>query len=336
MTDRPNLDRRAFTLAAGAALLGAAPVAAVAGAPGLLTSAPALQTVAGAAFGTTWRIMVPGGARPAPDRAEVDAVLARIDRRMSPWRRDSDLTRFNLAAAGAHGEADEVIEVTAAALRIARDSGGAFDPTVGPLVSRWGFGRIEGEAAPRWRDLAIEGRLLVKSRPGTTLDLCGIAKGHAIDCLAGLLDRAGHTDFLIDFGGELRGRGRHPSGRSWRAGLEDPRLDADGLLAAIRLDDAAVATSGRRWNGFAVGGRTYSHIIDPATREPVEGQLASVSVIAPTAMIADGWATALMAAGDTAGPALARRLGLQAGFLFVENGALRRVTTGGFDDRILA
>lgn len=294
----------------------------------------ALQQIEGQAFASHWRVAAPAAAPLAAQRPALEALLARVDQQMSPWRADSDVTRFNLAAAECAVPA-ELALVARAALDIARDSGGAFDPTVGPLVARWGFGAISGAEAGRWQGLRAGEAVLAKDAPGLTLDLCGIAKGYALDLMAAHLAAAGIGDFLIDLGGELKSAGHHPSGRAWQVAVEDPRPGAEGLAAGLALPDGlAVATSGLRAQSYALPGHAYGHIIDPHRGTPVDGALASVSVLAPTGMSADGWATALVAAGAD-GPALARARGLSALFLRLEGGALVPETTGDFATHLL-
>jgi thiamine biosynthesis lipoprotein len=288
-----------------------------------------VRSFGGRAFGTQWAVTLPDG---TPDEAlheSIDAFLLRTDRMMSPWRADSELSRFNAAPAGGLRVSPQTLQVTGAALDLARASGGAFDPTVGPLVARWGFGPIAGGDEPDWRMLATANGVLEKTRADATLDLCGLAKGWALDGMGALLRRAGHHAFLLDLGGELIASGRHPEGRRWRVGIEDPRPRWDGLTASLALDNAAVATSGRKANGYTLGARRYSHIIDPASRAPVVGRLEQVSVIARDAMTADGWATALMAAGVD-GPALAERNDIAALFLSSDSGRIYRRMTGTF------
>lgn len=317
LTRRGFLTSAAATLALPAVARGAAPV----------------TRFDGTAFATGWQITLAGGAGKDAARmlAAIRAHLAAVDREMSPWRGDSDVTRFNRAGTGPCPLPAALRHVAGAALDIAEASRGAFDPTVGPLVARWGFGPIDGEAGPGWEGLGRDAGGLVKAEAGLTLDLCGIAKGHALDGIAAILEAAGHDAFLADLGGEVFARGLHPEGRPWQVGVEDPRVDAGGMAEVLALSDMAVATSGDRENGYWLGARRYSHIIDPATEEPVAGRIASVSVIAGDAMTADGWATALMAAGGEAGPALARARGLSALFLMRDGGGLGRVTTGAFD-----
>ena len=314
-------DRRRFLALGGTACLLAMPA--------IARGAPALANIEGNAFGTGWRISLPAGVATGKLRIEMENLLAELDLAFSPWRADSVISRFNTGTARDMAVLPEIAEVTRAALAIADASEGRFDPTVGPLVARWGFGPIQDGKAGGWQRLAAGDRHVARIDPASTLDLCGIAKGHALDRMTALLLDAGHDHFLADLGGELAARGRHPSGRIWQVGIEDPRQEADGLAGALCLDGMAVATSGDRANGYDIGGRRFSHIIDPAKGEPVESRLASVSVLGVTARQADGWATALMAAGET-GPGLAGRQGLPALFLFRESDGLRRVVTGNF------
>lgn len=313
-------DRRRFLALSGACL---------AAMPAIARGAPALVNIKGGAFGTSWRISLPAGATTGKLRTALEKLFADLDRAFSPWRADSAISRFNSGTARDMEVSPEIAEVTREALALAQASDGRFDPTVGPLVARWGFGPIHHGKARGWQGLAADDRHISKADPTLTLDLCGIAKGHALDRMATLLLDAGHDHFLADLGGELAARGRHPSGRIWQVGIEDPRQQADGLAGTLLLDGMAVATSGDRANGYDIDGRRFSHIIDPASGEPVESKLASVSVLGATARQADGWATALMAAGE-AGPELADRHGLSALFLFREGDGLRRAVTGNF------
>ncbi|WP_172293486.1 FAD:protein FMN transferase [Pseudoruegeria sp. HB172150] len=326
MPDAFSPARRRFLALTGTAAIGSV-------LPELTRAAPAVATLTGEAFATSWHIALPAGTDPERHRAPIDALLAEIDAQMSPWRADSLITRFNQAGAGSIDVPAETARVTAAALDLAQTTQGAFDPAIGPAVARWGFGPIEG-AASSADGLAIEGETLSKAHPGLTLDLCGIAKGRALDLMVTHLLDAGHENFLIDLGGELAARGTHPEGRPWHVGVEDPRPDSAGMAEVLALNGMAVATSGNRANGYTLGTRRYSHIIDPATMEPVKGNLASVSVIAPDAMTADAWATALFAAGDTHGPALARKHGIAALFLTASASGLTRLATGGFDTHL--
>lgn len=284
-----------------------------------------VESVSGTAFGTTWRMAGPSGSALDRLRPAVESAFAEIDRQMSPWRADSEIARFNAADAGAHVVSGDTAQVVTASLALAGESGGAFDPTVGPLVARWGFGPISG-SEPDWRGIAVDEGILVKREAGLTLDLCGIAKGWALDRAIGIAREAGEESLLMDLGGELAAIGTHPSGRDWRVAVENPFHGP--APAALRLKSGqAVATSGMAAQSYGIGGRKYGHIIDPRRRMPANGELKSVSVVATCAMEADGWATALFAAGPDAGPELASSLGIAALFLIGDD--LRQVHAGG-------
>lgn len=325
---RTRPTRRRLLALSGAALLTAS--AARAQSPALLRGAAPTHLIQGHAFATGWSVTLPAG--PHADRRPLEELLAGIDRMMSPWRDDSEITGFNRAPDAAE-VSGETAHVARAALRIAADSGGWFDPSVGPLVRRWGFGPIEGDALG-WRGLQAGGDALRKDAPGLTMDLCGIAKGRALDLMAAELAGQGQAAFLLDLGGELLARGHHPSGRPWQVAIEDPRPEAGGIAAVVGLQ-GAIATSGTRAQSYDLGGQRHGHVIDPRRARPASGRLASVSVLADEAMTADGWATALAAAG-TDGPALARSRDLAALFLFDEGaGGLRQEITGGFARHLL-
>jgi FAD:protein FMN transferase len=290
------------------------------------------QTLQGRAFASAWRITGPTDAE--RHRPAIDALLAQIDRQMSPWRDDSEITRFNAAPHDAPAST-QLTTVAQAALTLAQSSNGWFDPSVGPLVAQWGFGPIKGASGGGWQGLAATDTALHKTSPTLTMDLCGIAKGYALDRMAAHLQDAGLQSFLIDLGGELAALGQHPSGRDWHVAIEDPRPTQNAPAAALRLPTGlSVATSGLRAQSYGLGGRDYGHIINPHSAQPATGTLASVSVLHTSAMLADGWATALAAAEESA-PQLATANGITALFLFTTKAGLHMQTTGGFDRHLL-
>ncbi|ALB97048.1 FAD:protein FMN transferase [Burkholderia pseudomallei] len=163
-------------------------------------------------------------------------------------------------------------------------------------------------------------------------DLCGIAKGFGVDELARVLDRHGIGAWLVGIDGELRARGCKPDGSPWAIALEAPDYGRRGAMRAIDLVDAAVATSGdyRHWADF--GGERLSHTMDPRAGAPLRGDIASVTVVAPTCTDADAYATALMVLGAQAGRAHAERHGLDALFVVRDGDALRTIGCGAFAD----
>lgn len=311
---------------------------------------PQQLALSGPTMGTTYSIKIadpPTGVDAAAVRAAADEVFDRIDRSMSGYRADSEISRFNAAATTEWVDVSaDLATVVRAALEVSRQSGGAFDITVGPLVAAWGFG-ASGEPI----DLPDEAHLselrarvgyeklqarvsppaLRKQAPGLRVDLNAIAPGYAVDLLAQRLQAMAIRNFMIDIGGEVRAQGRNARGELWRIAVERP-VDAEPEpYAIVQLDDAAVATSGEYRHYFARDGRRYSHTIDPRTGRPVAHSLASVVVIGPTSMHTDAWATAFNVLGTQEGHALASRLDMPV--LFVEGGGenLRSVTTARFE-----
>lgn len=319
------LTRRGFLTLSGAGLIAATT-------PALGTES---RTLGGSAFGSYWRLTLPGGTDADAAAARIGAVVETIDGLFSPYRGDSAISRFN-AAADTDWQAvpPAARPLVAEALDIAARSEGAFDPTVGPIVARYGFGPLHDAEPGRHTQLALGRDGLRKDTPGLSFDPCGIAKGHALDLAAAELDALGVADYLLDFGGELFARGAHPGGRGWQVAVENPL--SGGLEHVLALDGRAVATSGLAAQGYTVGGRTVGHIIDPAAGAPVLGQTVSVSVLAQSGMCADGWATALMALPHEAAIALAESRALDALFLLRDGDRLKTVTTGRASGHLLA
>lgn len=273
-----------------------------------------VHDLAGETMGTMWSLRL--AAPVTLDTAAIHrAIAARLDAlvaEMSHWAPTSLLCHYNRAAAGSWTALPpDFATVIATALDVARASGGAFDPAIGRIVDHWGFGPAPGTGS---LDAAIAasghdridwdaaGRRL-RQPGGLSLDLSGIAKGHAVDALAALLEGLGHRHFLVEIGGELAGRGMRPDGDPWWVDLEPPPGRPVAPLR-LALHGLAVATSGNYRRG--------EHNIDPRTGRPATGGLRSVSVIYPVAMLADAWATALTVLGADAGAAMAATHGLAA------------------------
>ncbi len=300
---------------------------------GACAPSPALETLSGRTMGTTWSVKLlrpPGMARAALQagiQAEVDRVVAQ----MSHWQADSDLGRYNRAGAGRWQVLpEEFFTVLEHALALAADTGGAYDPTVGPLVNLWGFG--PGSQGPRvpdpaaieaararvgWQRVELDAATRRVLQPGgVELDLSAIAKGFGTDQIARYLDRQGVQAYLVDISGELRARGRRPDGHDWQVAIERPGAAAGPVAAAdevervIALREQSIATSGDYRHFLADGGRRYSHHIDPRTGWPVAQRIASVTTVADDCMRADATGTAIMVLGPEQGLAWASERGL--------------------------
>ena len=311
---------------------------------------PAPERFAGPAMGTTYEVVIPQ--RPdAVSRQAVEAVIRGVldeaDRHLSGWNPSSEIAQFNAFGTEWFPASTVLLETLDGAQAVSRASAGAFDVTVAPLVSAWGFGaagRRDG-MAPTGAEIAVlhasvgYGKLelrarppaLRKSDPRLRIDLDGVAPGYAVDRIAARLEALGVNDYLVELGGEVRARGHNASGRRWRVAVEAPVPGERRPYTLMELDGVGVSTSGDYRDYREVSGRRVSHTIDPRTGTPVAHRLASVTVVHSSVATADAWATALMVLGPEEGAQLAHRLGLAA--LFIErdaSGALRETSTPAF------
>jgi len=285
-------------------------------------------TLDGESMGSTWSVKYVGTeASAASVRTAVEGQLADIDAQMSTWKPQSDLSRYNTAPSGTWREVPaELFDVMQAAIALAADTQGAYDPTVGPLVELWGFGpgtprreppeRAEIDAVRArigWQrvDLDVAARRVFQPG-GVHVDLSSIAPGHALDRIAAVLDARGIGDYLIEVGGELRAHGAKPDAQPWNVAIQRP-LDsdsADGSIDAqhvIALRNAALGSSGDYRHFFEDGGRRYAHRIDPRSGYPLDNGVASVTVLRERGIDADPLATALSVLGADDGMAYAIR-----------------------------
>ena len=293
-----------------------------------------VHTVSGETMGTTWsvRFVGPPGADTAACTGRIAARLRALVAALSHWDAESELSRFNRAAAGSwHAVSPDLHAVVADGLAVARASGGAFDPTAGALVNRWGFGATgrhdqpgfvpptphEAAAARAlggWTRLGVPPPAPQLRQPGgMALDLSGIAKGHPVDVLVDLLRDEGVRDLLVEVGGELRGLGVKPDGQPWWTAIErPPGPSADWPEVRVALHGLAVATSGDYRRHFDAHGVRVAHTVDPRDGQPVAPGTVSCSVVHARCTLADAWATALTVLGPDVGRAVADREGIAA------------------------
>ncbi|MFT6987072.1 MAG: thiamine biosynthesis lipoprotein [Psychromonas sp.] len=263
-------------------------------------------------------------------QAEIDKRLELVNDQMSTYRPDSELSRFNRAEKSLI-VSDATRRVVEDALLLFKQSNGAYDITVGPLVNIWGFGPdkkpnkvpsdeliAEKRKIVGSQYLSVEGNRLSKSIPELYLDLSSIAKGYGVDLIADYLQQLGINNYLVDIGGELRVHGFKPANEQWTLAIERP-VAGQNVQRLIHIGDNAIATSGDYRNYFESDGIRYSHTIDPQTGKPINHKLVSVTVIDKSSMHADGLATAITVLGPTAGLAFAKEQHLPV-FLLVKAG----------------
>lgn len=294
----------------------------------------ALHALEGAAMGTSWRVTFAGAEASLPSaRRAIEQILESVVARFSPWEAASELSRFNAMPSGTrHAASADFAKVLDCALRIAEESDGACDPALGTLVDLWGFGPVSRGtglpgAAEIERALRISGhRHIVAHAPGGSfsrktparLDLCGIAKGYAVDLIAQALRDAGLAAALVEIGGELSGYGVKPDGTPWWVAI-DGSADGDAPIL-VALHGIAIATSGCE-RAFVHAGQSYSHTIDPRTGRPIDDGMVSATVLHPSCMQADAYATALMVMGPDAAIAFAETHALAAVIRFRDDTA---------------
>ena len=292
----------------------------------------------GETMGTTWSVnaVLPEGADGRAIERGIQSEVDRVVAQMSTYEPESDLSRFNRAPAGTWQTLPpEFFTVLRYALSLAKESNGAYDPTVGPLVNLWGFGPDKHPheapdaaaiAAARsrvgWSKIELDEANRRAFQPGGIyVDLSSVAKGFGVDQVARFLDRSGIRDYLVEVGGELRAHGRKPDGSPWHVGIERPGAavgavdNPDEVQRVVSLTGKAIATSGDYRHFFASGGKFFSHHIDPRTGYPVAHRVASVSIIADDCMHADPLGTTMTVLGPEEGMAYAKRHGIAVLFI---------------------
>ncbi|MDO2947134.1 FAD:protein FMN transferase [Aeromonas simiae] len=288
--------------------------------------------ITGSTMGTYYSIKVADPVIPDVKafQTQIDLLLERVNDQMSTYRPESELSRFNQSRDNrpvvvSRDTARVVIE----SLHLGRESRGALDVTVGPLVNLWGFGPDKrptkvpsDELIAQTRQKSGLGNLhvvtsadadtLQKDIPDLYVDLSAIAKGFGVDKVAEYIESLGARNYLVEIGGELRLNGHNGKGHPWRVAIEKPVAGSEqgSVQEVIVVGDNGVATSGDYRNYYEMDGQRFSHTIDPATGKPIQHRLVSVTVVHPSCMTADGLATALTVMGPEKGMAFAKEKGL--------------------------
>lgn len=304
-------------------------------------------SIRGKTMGSYYSIIIDGAdqSKLTPLKKIIEDELAEINRQMSTWDDESEITKFNRAPAAEWiSVGSEFAIVVHEAQRLHALTGGAVDITVSPLIDLWGFGREKRQSLPTDQEIHeaqksvgsqhLEVRLtppaLRKKLPQLQISVSCLAPGFAADEISRLLTEQGFPSHVVDIGGENRAGSAKHSGDPWRLGIESP---LGGLQKVVRITDMAIATSGDYRSFFVAGKKKYSHILDPRTGRPVENPPASVSVLHQSCMTADGLATGMMVLGAEAGKKLAIDAGFDVYFQDLGTGEqLTEVGTGRFLD----
>ena len=267
----------------------------------------------GHTMGTTFSIkIIPTGSFNNYQKLElgIDSVLEAVNQKMSTWDPNSEISKFNRnRSTDPIPVSVQLFEVVESAMSISEKTNGAFDITVFELMGLWGFGPAPKNGMPTdeeiskvlkrtgWDQIKLLDNSIKKLNPKIKIDLNAIAKGYGVDQVFHYISSLGYTDVFVEIGGDVRCSGKNQYNKSWSLGIEDPEhgasLDRD-LAGVVILDDRAMATSGNYQNFVDFGGDVLGHTIDPKLGKPIITDVLSVTVLAESCMIADGWATALM------------------------------------------
>jgi thiamine biosynthesis lipoprotein len=275
------------------------------------------ERVDGPTMGSRYSIQyVRHSSTPGPKavQAEVENILAEVDRQFSTYRSDSDIERFNdLPANRCQTMPAPILKLVRVGEQLSEQSEGSFDLTVEPLLNLWGFGpQAREEKVPAaqalaevrqrvgYQHLRIDRDQLCKDA-SVEVDFNSIAAGYAVDTIAEKLEALGIHNYLAEVTGELKAAGKKLDGSSWKIALEEPRDDQQVAQKIITVDGYGVSTSGDYRNYFQQDGKRYSHTFDARTGAPVSHTLASVTVINPSALMADGLSTLLLILGPERG-----------------------------------
>jgi len=278
-------------------------------------SQKSVKTISGKTMGTTYSVKIAEkkSASVKELKAEIDKILVEVNRQMSTYLKDSEISKLNSAPMNTNVEISPWFkEVLIYSLKLAEQTDGAYDPTLGPLVNLWGFGPKGSRRVPN--DLQVEKAksnvgydklvisranekdVAIKKRDGVYVDLSSSAKGFGVDKVSEFLKTKGYKNHLVEIGGELKASGKKFD-KDWIVGVEKPTEGKKAVQFAFPLKNMSIATSGDYRNFFKEGGKSYSHTINIETGRPVEHKLFSVTVLEESCMKADALATALMALG---------------------------------------
>ena len=265
-------------------------------------------------------------------KKRIEKALNEVNEKMSNWHDHSEISVVNDDTRGKPIDlSQDLFDVINISIDIHNKSNGAFDITAAPLINLWGFGPNKSERkVPSVSEVnaALElvgQKKLLKLIPGlnqlkkrnsqVSINLSAIAKGYGIDKVASTLKKQKIQNFLVEIGGDLITSGTNKNGNAWSIGIEAPKVESRIVQSVIKIQNQAMATSGDYKNFFEKNGIRYSHIIDPKTGYPIRHKTLSVTVVAETAALADGWATAMLVLGNNDGMIVANKLGISAFFI---------------------
>lgn len=278
--------------------------------------------------------------------SKIEARLHEFDLSLSTYEPTSIISRINRNDTTVRIDVDFELMFKVAA-EVSHRTNGAFDITVGPLVKAWGFafGNSSHARIPNvkallpyvgYQKVKIENYRLIKENANIMIDANAIAQGQSADVIAKLLQENGCENYMVEIGGEIVCKGLSPKSQKWRIGIDKPIDDSTkvnrDLQAVLSISDCALTTSGNYRKFYYLNGKKYPHEIDPHTGFPVEHNLLSATVVAPTCIQADAYATAFMIMGIEKSLKLCKTIhGMECYLIYSDNNGRNQVVfTDGF------
>ena len=269
--------------------------------------------ISGQTMGTSYSIKIIPDKKPFDHTRidqGIDSILTNVNRQMSTWDPNSEISQFNLThSTEPYAISESFMMVVKEALDVSEKTDGFFDITVFDLMGIWGFGPDPNSGIPDQKTIEtvlsftghekinVTEKTIIKKHPETKLDLNAIAKGYAVDEVFHFLQSKGFIDLFVEIGGEVQCAGRNQLNKYWSIGIENPsggNKSNQNFAAIVYSDGGAVATSGNYRNFIELDGEILGHTINPKTGYPIRTNVLSVTVLSNTCMVADAWATALM------------------------------------------
>ena len=265
--------------------------------------------IIGTAQGTTYHITY-RSSEGLNYKREIDSVLSHLDTSLSTYISESIISRINRNDTGIKTDED-FTKVFKKSTEVSSRTAGAFDVTVAPLINAYGFGpekkiMVDSNVIDSllhfvgYKQVKLEGKRVIKSRPEIKLDFNAIAQGYSVDVLCDFLESKQINHYVVELGGEVRARGRNEKDEYWKVGIDQPKEQSSNeneLQAIVSLKNKSLATSGNYKKSYVQNGKRFAHIIDPHTGYPAKHNLLSATVVAPDCMTADAYATAFMVMG---------------------------------------
>ncbi|MCC5943687.1 MAG: FAD:protein FMN transferase [Bernardetiaceae bacterium] len=261
----------------------------------------------------------------------IDSLLFVFNQSLSTYISDSEISRFNREDSFAF-ELPYFYPMLRLSREIHKQSGGAFEPTIMPLVNAWGFGPAERQdldsakvdsllALVDFTQIIFDEQQVSKAKPNMSLDFSAIAKGYGVDVVAEYLETYGITNYKVEIGGEVRCKGVNSAGDIWRIGIEQPSKKlGENIMRVVSLENSSMATSGNYRNYYEKDGVVYSHTLDPRSGYPVRRSIISSTIIASDCATADAWATVAMVVGAEKAYELISALpGLEGLFVYLDD-----------------